>query len=81
MATYKGQLQKNNAKIEAIQQTLKNKIASSAEKLEKEFNIAYAKQMDIMREISDGNPLVERDYIESEMQKLEATLVSLTQGG
>ena len=81
MATNKERLDANNAKIEAIQQTLKNKIASSAEKLEKEFNIAYAKQMDIMREISDGNPLVERDYIESEMQKLEATLVSLTQGG
>lgn len=47
---------------------------------EKGFNIAYAKQMDIVREIGGGNPLVERDYIESEMQKLEATLVSLTQG-
>lgn len=77
---YKEQLQENNAKIEAIQQALKNKIVSSAEKLEKEFNLSYAKQMDIMREINGGTPLVERDYTESEMQKLEATLVSLTQG-
>lgn len=80
MVAYKEQLQENNAKIEAIQTALKNKIASSEQKLEKEFNIAYAKQMDIMREIIDGNPLVERDYTESEMQKLEATLVSLTKG-
>lgn len=47
---------------------------------EKTFNLAYAKQMDIVREIGGGNPLVERDYTDSEMQKLEATLVSLAKG-
>lgn len=52
----------------------------SKQNLDKEFNIAYAKQADVIREIGGGNPLVERDYLESEMQKLEATLVSLTQG-
>ena len=68
---------RKNVEIGGVKGTLEG----ADESLIKSMNLAYAQQMDIMNEIYSGTHFVERDYTDSEMQKLEATLVSLTQGG
>ena len=68
---------RKNVEIGGVKGTLEG----ADESLIKSINLAYAQQMDIMNEIYSGTHFIERDYTDSEMQKLEATLVSLTQGG
>lgn len=43
-------------------------------------NVAYAKQMDLMADVMGQKQIVERDYTEAEMTKLENVLINLTQG-
>lgn len=44
-------------------------------------NVTYAKQMDTFDTILSGRSVVERDYSEKEMAKLDRILANITQGG
>ena len=48
---------------------------------ELEYNTEYTKQMDSFNNIISGRDLVERDYTEKEITRLETLLTDVTKGG
>lgn len=67
------EVQEQNVIVDEVERVLQGQGGSGD-------NIAYAKQMDLMANVMGQKQIVERDYTEAEMTKLENVLINLTQG-